>query len=117
MKRLSAPLAALLVALAAPAFADETSAPVAEQGATPFTVHYRCAGERTLTVRYPAYADAGREPIELSWRGQRYRLTLVKSGSGARYANRQLIWWSKGDDGFLTTRGGRMIARDCRARP
>lgn len=106
---------ALLCALATPAFANETSAPVAERGATPFTVNYRCAGDRMLTVRYPAYADAEREPIQLSWRGQHHRLTLLKSGSGARYANRQLIWWSKGDDGFLSTRGGRMMARDCKA--
>ncbi|RXZ43709.1 MliC family protein [Crenobacter cavernae] len=111
MKRLSI----LFVTLAAPAFANDASAPVAGQALAPFNETYLCAGSRQLTVRYPAYVDAAREPIALRWRQQNYSLTRVQSASGARYVNRQLIWWTKGDKGFLTTRGGRMMARDCQA--
>ncbi|AXK39251.1 MliC family protein [Crenobacter cavernae] len=106
---------ALISLLALPAFANDASAPVAGKGLVPFNETYLCKGSRQLTVRYPAYVDAAREPIVLRWRQQNYALTRVQSASGARYVNRQLIWWTKGDKGFLTTRGGRMMARDCLA--
>jgi len=90
------------------------SASAAERGKTPFKVSYRCADHRTISVVYPAYADADREPIRLAWRGKVYRLRSTEAGSGARYANLQLVWWTKGETGFLATRGGRMLIRDCR---
>ncbi|MDN0084122.1 MliC family protein [Crenobacter sp. SG2305] len=89
------------------------SAQAVERGETPFKVHYRCADQRALSVVYPAYADAEHEPIRLTWRGKDYRLRPTEAGSGARYANQQLVWWTKGETGFLATRGGRSLVRDC----
>ncbi|MCW3480070.1 MliC family protein [Neisseriaceae bacterium JH1-16] len=102
----------LLAALLLGAMAAQGSE-AAERGQTPFKVSYRCADHRALSVVYPAYADAEREPIRLNWRGKVYRLKPASAGSGARYVNLQLVWWSKGETGFLTTRGGRMLVRDC----
>ncbi|MDN0074794.1 MliC family protein [Crenobacter sp. SG2303] len=89
------------------------SAQAVERGETPFKVNYRCANHRALSVVYPAYADAEHEPIRLTWGGTVYRLHPTEAGSGARYANLQLVWWTKGEAGFLATRGGRMLVRDC----
>jgi len=105
-------LALLAVALGLAAGATRAEEP-AERGQTPFKVMYRCADHRALNVVYPAYADAEKEPIRLTWRGKVYRLKPAQAASGARYANQQLVWWSKGEGGYLTTRGGRMLVRDC----
>lgn len=108
----------------------ESSAPLAEPvivvpvppavvdlplGSVPFRVEYRCAGAQEISVLYPAYADAGTQPIRLRWKGYNYRLSLAMSGSGARYASSKLVWWTKGDTAFLSTRGGRMLVRGCEA--
>ncbi|RQW25938.1 hypothetical protein EHS17_11065 [Rhodobacteraceae bacterium CH30] len=94
-------------------------APVVEPalGSVPFRVDYRCAGAQQISVLYPAYADADSQPIRLRWKGYKYRLSLAVSGSGARYASSQLVWWTKGDSAFLSTRGGRMLVRQCVAQP
>ena len=75
----------------------------AARGETPFVVTYRCDGGRWLAVGYPAYKDARRAPIRLSWQGRTVELSPARSGSGARYINAaaNLEWWSKGNGGTL----------------
>ncbi|MGL6070446.1 MliC family protein [Craterilacuibacter sp.] len=82
-------------------------------GSVPFRVEYRCSGAQEVSVLYPAYADAATQPIRLRWKGQQYRLSLAASGSGARYASSKLVWWTKGETAFLSTRGGRRLLRQC----
>jgi membrane-bound inhibitor of C-type lysozyme len=92
--------ALLLLGVAA---ALASGAHAAERGATPFVVTYQCDGGRWLAVGYPAYADASRAPIRLSWQGKTVELLPARAGSGARYVNQKadLEWWSKGNSGFL----------------
>jgi membrane-bound inhibitor of C-type lysozyme len=90
-------LAAIAAALAVPAAA-------AERGDTAFVVTYLCDGGRYLAVGYPAYRDAPRAPIRLSWQGRTVELSPTRVGSGARYINplANLQWWSKGNGGTLS---------------
>jgi membrane-bound inhibitor of C-type lysozyme len=91
-------LAAIAAALAAPTLA-------AERGDTAFVVTYVCDGGRYLAVGYPAYADARRAPIRLTWEGRTVLLGPSRMvGSGARYINSlaNLEWWSKGSGGTLS---------------
>jgi len=84
-------------ALAAPALA-------AERGDSAFVVTYRCDDGRYLAVGYPAYRDAQRAPIRISWQGRTVQLSPSRMvGSGARYLNAlsNLEWWSKGNGGTL----------------
>ena len=90
-------LAAVVAILAAPA--------AAERGDTAFVVTYVCDGGRYLAVGYPAYADARRAPIRLTWEGRTVLLGPSRMiGSGARYINSlaNLEWWSKGNGGTLS---------------
>jgi membrane-bound inhibitor of C-type lysozyme len=91
-------LAAIAAVLAAPSLA-------AERGDTAFVVTYVCDGGRYLAVGYPAYADARRAPIRLTWEGRTVLLGPSRMvGSGARYINSlaNLEWWSKGNGGTLS---------------
>ena len=93
----------LVPALAACAFAAATHA--ADRGDTAFVVTYVCDGGRYLAVGYPAYADARRAPIRLTWEGRTVLLGPSRMiGSGARYINSlaNLEWWSKGNGGTLS---------------
>jgi membrane-bound inhibitor of C-type lysozyme len=62
------------------------------------TAHYHCAGKE-MAVDYlnvdPDYLAI--VPVE----GRKRIFALVMSGSGARYASGQYIWWSKGTDASL----------------
>jgi len=76
----------------------------AERGDTPLVVTYLCDGGRYLVVGYPAYRDARRAHIRLSWQGRTVELSPTRVGSGARYINPlgNLEWWSKGNGGVLS---------------
>jgi membrane-bound inhibitor of C-type lysozyme len=89
-------LAAVAATLAVPA--------AAERGDNAFVVTYRCDGGRYLAVGYPAYRDAPRAPVRLSWQGRTVELSPTRVGSGARYVNplANLQWWSKGNGGTLS---------------
>ena len=76
-------------------------------------VDYQCAAHRLLSVEYPQPEVADVLPIRILWQGQHYRLVRVSSASGVRYASQQLVWWNKGEQAVLLTRGGRTLARDC----
>lgn len=76
-------------------------------------VDYQCAAQRVVSVEYPQPEVEDVVPIRISWHGSHYRLVRVSSASGARYASQQLVWWNKGEQAVLLTRGGRTLARDC----
>ncbi len=76
----------------------------ADRGDNAFVVTYVCDGGRYLVVGYPAYRDARRSPIRISWQGRTVELAPTRVGSGARYVNAlaNLQWWSKGNGGTLS---------------
>jgi membrane-bound inhibitor of C-type lysozyme len=62
------------------------------------TAHYDCAGD-AMDVEY-----VNVEPDHLAVvpvEGKKRIFVLVMSGSGARYASGQYIWWSKGKEASL----------------
>jgi membrane-bound inhibitor of C-type lysozyme len=91
-----------LVAIAAAA-ACAGGAGAAERGDAPFVVTYTCDGGRTLVIGYPAYRDARKAPIRVSWQGKTIEMAPARAGSGARYVNVEadLEWWNKGNGGDL----------------
>jgi membrane-bound inhibitor of C-type lysozyme len=98
MLALAAATAAAFAAPALPVLA-------AERGDTSFVVTYLCDDGRYLAVGYPAYRDAQRAPIRISWQGRTVQLSPSRMvGSGARYLNAMsnLEWWSKGNGGTLS---------------
>jgi membrane-bound inhibitor of C-type lysozyme len=76
----------------------------AARGDTAFVVTYRCDGGRYFAVGYPAYHDARKAPIRITWEGRTVQLAPARAGSGARYVNAiaSLEWWSKGNGGTLS---------------
>lgn len=106
----SAPLAEppVPVLVPAPVVAPEPPPPA------PRPVHYRCEGDVAIEAVYPPL-DRADGPVTISWLGGRETLKIARSGSGARYVNRSYVWWTKGDTAFLSTRGGRMLVRNCNA--
>jgi membrane-bound inhibitor of C-type lysozyme len=84
------PVCLVLAAAALPAAADD---------APPEKVNYACAGSKTIVATYHA------DQVDLALSdGRSFTLPQVMSGSGTRYANKDesLVFWSKGDDAFLT---------------
>ena len=63
------------------------------------TVNYACVDSKTIVATY--YAD--KVGLVLS-DGRSFSLPQVMTGAGTRYANKDesLVFWSKGDDAFLT---------------
>lgn len=91
----TAVLALALLAMPVAALADNIVIPL-PGGAKPETIkaNYDCGAFGPVMVSYinaPPVALA-----TLSFKGQFLVLSNVLSGSGARYAGGQYIWWSKG---------------------
>ena len=114
------PIALLLSLLSLPVLAEpgldavpESAAPPAANTVVLQRVDYQCAAHRMVSVEYPQPEVEDVVPIRISWHGHHYRLVRVSSASGARYASQQLVWWNKGEQAVLLTRGGRTLARDC----
>ena len=85
--------------------ADAVAGPAAAaRGDAPFVVTYRCDGGRWLAVGYPAFKEARKAPVRLTWQGRTVQLAPARAGSGARYINARanLEWWSKGNGGTLS---------------
>ncbi len=87
--RKTAVAALILAAACAPAAAEDVIA----------RVDYACAGGKTIAATY--YAD--KVDIVLS-DGRSLTLPQTISGSGTRYANadESVVFWSKGNDAFVT---------------
>ncbi len=68
-------------------------------GGEPFNVSYISAGENRLAI--------------LTVDGEERIFVNVISGSGARYASGEYIWWSKGDTATLENEMGGASPLDC----
>ena len=74
--------------------------------------NYTCEGGIKLTV-YLADPYA-----KVRYEGHEYLLTQTLSADGNRYSNGKIVWWGKGNGGFLQedvpSGNGAMILRDCK---
>lgn len=89
------------VAFADPLTIDLPGAASAERT----TVAYSCGGERKVTAEY---INAGANSLAVvNLVEQTVLMVSVLSGSGARYAGQQFIWWTKGNsaDFYDLTKG------------
>lgn len=102
-----------VLAAPGPEAMPEPAVPAAGNTVVLQKVDYQCAAQRVVSVEYPQPEVEDVVPIRISWHGRHYRLVRVSSASGARYASQQLVWWNKGEQAVLLTRGGRTLARDC----
>ncbi|WP_374555053.1 MliC family protein [Aquitalea pelogenes] len=102
-----------VLAAPGPEAMPEPAVPAAGNTVVLQKVDYQCAAQRVVSVEYPQAEVEDVVPIRISWHGRHYRLVRVSSASGARYASQQLVWWNKGEQAVLLTRGGRTLARDC----
>jgi uncharacterized lipoprotein YbaY/membrane-bound inhibitor of C-type lysozyme len=72
---------------------------------------YTCEGSAKLTV----YLH--NETVRVLFNRQVYRMRQVIAASGTRYSDGQVVWWSKGESGFLQhdspSGNGEMIVKDC----
>jgi membrane-bound inhibitor of C-type lysozyme len=85
--------------------AKETPAPPAEESFAP--VKYACAGGAEVSAVYRDDAVTVSLPD-----GRLLKLPHVVSGSGARYSNDTITWWTKGDSGFVMVSDSVTI-KDC----
>lgn len=97
-------------ALAVPAMAqDSITLPL--QGATLETLSYSCDGGMPFEVKY---LNAGPNSLAiLPVDGAERIFVNVISGSGARYASGQYIWWSKGNTATLENQMEEGSLQDC----
>jgi len=72
---------------------------------------YTCEGGTTLTV----YLH--NKTAKVRYGGTAYLMTETRSADGNRYSDGKVVWWGKGNGGFLEEDApdgnGRMIAKDC----
>jgi membrane-bound inhibitor of C-type lysozyme len=91
-------LAGLMIVLAGPAPATTLSIDIPDAEVTTESIVYRC-GEAEVTVDY---INAGSVALAVLRMGDETVVASnVISGSGARYAGRQYVWWTKGDEALL----------------
>jgi uncharacterized lipoprotein YbaY len=103
------------ICLAAPLLAQEPAAPAAtapdarQAGWKEFD--YTCEGGAKLT----AYLRD--ESVKVLFNNHLYLMRQVIAASGTRYSDGQVVWWSKGEGGFLQhdspSGNGEMIVKDC----
>lgn len=93
----------LLLILAA--CAPKDAAPPAEETFTPVT--YACAGGVEVRAVYRGDTATVSLPD-----GKLLTMPHVVSGSGTRYSNDTITWWSKGDSGFVMV-GDSVTIKDC----
>jgi uncharacterized lipoprotein YbaY len=76
------------------------------------TFHYTCEGGTTVTV---SLADT---LAKVFYDNRQYLMKQTKSADGNRYSDGKLVWWGKGDGGFLQEDtpdwNGKMVVKDCR---
>ena len=73
---------------------------------------YTCEGGAKLTV----YLH--NDTVKVAFKSRLYRMRQVIAASGTRYSDGRVVWWSKGEGGFLQhdspDGSGEMIIKDCR---
>lgn len=76
------------------------------------TFHYTCEGGATITV---SLADT---LAKVFYDNHQYLMKQTPSADGNRYADGKLVWWGKGDGGFLQEDtpdwNGKMVVKDCK---
>jgi uncharacterized lipoprotein YbaY len=76
------------------------------------TFHYACQGGVTVAV---SLADT---LAKVFYDHHQYVMKQTQSADGNRYSDGKLVWWGKGDGGFLqedTPNGnGKLLAKDCK---
>jgi membrane-bound inhibitor of C-type lysozyme len=124
------PLCLALALAAAPLLAEEEAPGVlpaadAPAAAAAAPTVYRCAGGKTLRTTVDA-SDADRPRTLLSVDGdaalQGIALLDVPSANGNKTSNGKLVWWTKGDEGFLAEEeapagNGEVLIAECREAP
>ena len=104
--RLELSLTAGLLLAAGVAHADQLSIQLpGGSSAERNTVSYSCGSGRTVKAEY---INAGSNSLAIvHYDGQAIVMVSVLSGSGARYAGQQYIWWAKGNsaDFYDLTKG------------
>lgn len=89
-------LAAAFIVLSGAALADPLAIDLPEAAsAERSTVAYSCDGDRKVTAEYINAGDNALAVVDLG--DARILMVNVISGSGAQYAGRQYIWWTKGE--------------------
>src|SRR3974390_1825374 len=73
---------------------------------------YTCEGGTKLTV----YLH--NETAKVRYRGTSYLMTQTRSADGNRYSDGKVVWWGKGNGGFLEEDApdgnGEMLVKDCK---
>ena len=76
------------------------------------TFRYTCDGGVTVTV---SLADTLAKVV---YDNHQYLMKQTQSADGNRYSDGKLVWWGKGDGGFLQQdtpdSNGKMVAKDCK---
>lgn len=76
------------------------------------TFQYKCADGKSVTV------SLAESMAKVGYDNQQHLMKQTQSADGNRYADGKLVWWGKGDGGFLqedTPDGnGKMVAKDCK---
>jgi len=101
---------ALLLRAQEPAAPTQT-APGAQQATEWKQFDYTCEGGAKLTV----YLH--NDTVKILFHDHLYRMRQVIAASGTRYSDGRVVWWSKGNGGFLQhdspDGNGEMIIKDC----
>ena len=74
---------------------------------------YTCEGSNKIEVSY-AFSNAGQGTAMFYLNGKAYQLLQIRAASGAKYAEDNVIWWAKGDSGFLQI-DDHTVLKDCTA--
>jgi uncharacterized lipoprotein YbaY/membrane-bound inhibitor of C-type lysozyme len=74
-------------------------------------LEYTCEGGQKLAV------SQHDETVKVSFKDHDYLMKQVRAADGARYSDGKVVWWSKGNGGFLQMDSqdgdGEMIVKDC----
>ena len=82
-----------------------------------FVSEYRCDGEHTLAVAYPAPRLRERLPVNIGWNGETVPLTRAAPAGGLRWTSRSadLAWTTQGRGATLTrVSDGAVLLAGCR---
>ena len=79
----------------------------------PGAILYACSGGDAAIEHIEALYDSDDKSATVVFAGKTYVLPLTPSGSGARYSNGSITWWTKGQEA-LWQMDENFVLRDCR---
>ncbi len=62
-------------------------------------IKYSCDSKVKLTISYVANGKS--DTAQFRFKSKQYKLKSVPSGSGAKYSDDKITWWTKGNQGML----------------